>query len=86
MLIVNDINTGYGKKQVLSNISFTLKAGEITTIVGSNGSGKSTLLRAIYGLNPIWNAGTIHFNNQNISQTPTQQLLKQGMVFIPQIC
>jgi len=50
MLTVNDINTGYGKKQVLSSISLTLKAGEITTIVGSNGSEKSTLLRAIYGL------------------------------------
>lgn len=84
MLKVNDISTGYGKKQVLSNISFELEAGKITTVVGSNGSGKSTLLRAIYGLNPIWNDGTIYFNNQSISQTPTQDLLKQGMVFIPQ--
>ncbi|MDC9723304.1 MAG: ATP-binding cassette domain-containing protein [Urechidicola sp.] len=84
MLSVNNIDTGYGKKQVLFNLSFTLDTKEITTIVGSNGSGKSTLLRAIYGLNPIWNDGTIHFNDQNISQTPTQNLLKQGLVFIPQ--
>lgn len=84
MLLVNNIDTGYGKKQVLSNISFALEAKQITTIVGSNGSGKSTLLRAIYGLNPIWNDGTIHFKEQNISQTPTQYLLQQGLVFIPQ--
>lgn len=84
MLSVQNIDTGYGKKQVLFDVSFESKKPQIITIIGSNGSGKSTLLRAIYGLNSIWNDGSICFNKQNIAQISTQNLLKQGLVFIPQ--
>ena len=84
MLKVKNIDTGYGKKQILFNVSFTLETAQITTIVGSNGSGKSTLLRAIYGFNPVWNDGTVYFKDKNIKHTPTQDLLKEGLVFIPQ--
>jgi ABC-type Mn2+/Zn2+ transport system ATPase subunit len=45
-----DVDLGYGKKKVLSNLSFAIHQGEFLGIVGPNGSGKTTILRAILGI------------------------------------
>ncbi|MBK8245302.1 MAG: ATP-binding cassette domain-containing protein [Saprospiraceae bacterium] len=84
MLKVENITTGYGKKQVLFDVSFEVKQGEIVLIAGSNGSGKSTLLKAIYGMLPQWNNGQIIFDGDNITGKPTSALLKKGILYIPQ--
>jgi len=84
MLKVENISTGYGKKQVLFDVSFEVKQGEIVLLAGSNGSGKSTLLKAIYGMLPQWNNGQIIFNGENITGKPTAALLKKGLLYIPQ--
>lgn len=55
MLKVQNISTGYGKKQVLFDVSLEVAKGEIVLLAGSNGSGKSTLLKSIFGLLPLWN-------------------------------
>lgn len=84
MLKVENISTGYGKKQVLFDVSFEVKQGEIVLLAGSNGSGKSTLLKAIYGMLQQWNNGQIIFNGENITRKPTAALLKKGLLYIPQ--
>lgn len=84
MLKVENISTGYEKKQVLFDVSFEVKQGEIVLLVGSNGSGKSTLLKTIYGLLPLWNKGQIFFDGENITDKPTAALLQKGLLYIPQ--
>lgn len=93
MLKVENISTGYGKKQVLFDVSFEVKQGEIVLLAGSNGSGKSTLLKAIYGMLPLWNSspllgrgvrGEVIFDEENITGKPTAALLKKGLLYIPQ--
>ena len=54
MLKVENISTGYGKKQVLFDVSVEVSKGEIVLLAGSNGGGKSTLLKAIYGILPLF--------------------------------
>ena len=82
---VENINAGYGKKQVLFDVSFEMQKGETTLIIGSNGSGKSTLLKVIYGLLKPWNSeAKIIFNNEDITNNRPAQLIKKGMVYIPQ--
>lgn len=84
MLKVRNLSTGYGKKQVLFDVSFEVRKGEIVLLAGSNGSGKSTLIKAIYGMLPQWNIGQIHFNGENIIGKPASTLLKKGLLYIPQ--
>jgi branched-chain amino acid transport system ATP-binding protein len=85
MLEVKNISSGYGKKQVLDDVSFTVGDNEIVLLTGGNGSGKSTVLKCIYGLLKIWNKdGKIIFNGKEISGLHTSEMVKQGIVYIPQ--
>ena len=86
MLHVKNISTGYGKRQVLHDISFEVKEGEIVLLIGSNGSGKSTLLKAIYGLLPPFKSstGNVIFNGKDITNAATSDLIKKGLMYIPQ--
>lgn len=90
LLKLEHINTGYGKRQVLFDISVEVSKGEIVLLAGSNGSGKSTLLKAIYGILPLWNSplergkGCVIFDGENITGKPTSALLKKGLLYIPQ--
>jgi branched-chain amino acid transport system ATP-binding protein len=84
MLKLENISTGYGKKQVLFDVSFEVRQGEIALLVGSNGSGKSTLLKAIYALLPQWSKGQIFFNSENITGKHPEDFLNKGLLYIPQ--
>ena len=85
LLKVENIDTGYGKKQILFDVSIEIQKGETTLVVGSNGSGKSTLLKVIYGLLKPWNSESkIIFNNEDITKYKPAQLIKKGIVYIPQ--
>lgn len=54
MLVVEGVCFGYKEKIVLDTIDFSLKKGEILSVLGVSGSGKSTLLKAIYGFFDLW--------------------------------
>ena len=64
-LEVRELTTGYGENEVLKNISFDLKNGEMLGVIGPNGSGKSTLIKALTGVIPTW-AGKIKYDGKNI--------------------
>ncbi len=84
LLKLSNVTSGYGKKEVIKDISFEVNEGEIVTIIGSNGAGKSTVLKTIYGLNPVWNHGKIFFDGDDITGLQTSELLEKGIVYIGQ--
>ena len=85
MLCVDHITTGYGNKQVLTDVSFSVGEGEIVQLSGGNGSGKSTVLKTIYGLLHPWNSeGKITFKNQDITHVPSYQMPEMGIAYMPQ--
>lgn len=85
ILSIEHISTGYGKKQVLFDITFNVNQGECVLIVGSNGSGKSTLFKTIIHKLDLWDKnGKVIFNNEDISTLKTHLLIKKGLIYIPQ--
>jgi len=89
ILSVRNLSTGYGKKQVLFDVSLDVMPGEIVLITGGNGSGKSTLLKAIYGLLPPWNddAEILYrpdLNDSVVSTSTATNNLAQGLAYLPQ--
>jgi len=83
MLTVENLETGYGKKQVLFGIDLKAAKGKVTAIIGPNGSGKSTALKSIFGLIPVWN-GKVIYNNEHIANRTTRANVKDGIGFVPQ--
>ena len=89
ILSVRNLSTGYGKKQVLFDVSLDVMPGEILLITGGNGSGKSTLLKAIYGMLSPWNAeGKIVFqpdpNGPALNTQSATHNLRRGLAYLPQ--
>ena len=83
MLKVSGIDVFYGDLQVLWDVSFEIKKGEILVLVGANGAGKSTTLKTISGLlKPA--RGTIEFENINLEQLQPDQVIVHGVVHVPE--
>ncbi len=83
MLEVKNISSGYGKKQVLYDVSVKANVGDVILLTGGNGSGKSTLLKCIYNLLPCW-SGEIFFNGEKLNALKPSDLIRRGIVYIPQ--
>ncbi|WP_054113249.1 heme ABC transporter ATP-binding protein [Marinagarivorans algicola] len=71
MLELKNISVKQGEAFIVSDVSLTLKAGEILSIIGPNGAGKSTLISAILG-DASLAAGQIHFARSPIQRWPLQ--------------
>src|SRR5262245_12530246 len=69
---------------IVRGASLTARPGEVVAVLGPNGSGKSTLVKAIVGLLPV-TAGTVRLFGRDITGHPTHQLVREGLVFVPQV-
>ena len=83
MLSIKNLNAGYGKLKILSDVSLEIKEGEIIALIGPNGAGKSTILKAIFNVCDVY-GGEIFFEEKNITKTPTHELIKKGISYVPQ--
>lgn len=83
MLKVDAVSSGYGKLQILTDISLEASPGELTVVVGPNGSGKSTLLKTITGLANIYK-GTVTFDGKTLSGLPPNVIARSGLAYLPQ--
>jgi len=83
MLTIKDLHVAYGEIQVVWGVSFDVPGGEIVAMIGPNGAGKSTTLKAILGLLPVL-AGSVTFKGQDISKTPTHDIVQSGLVLVPE--
>jgi branched-chain amino acid transport system ATP-binding protein len=85
MLKVEHITTGYGKKQVLTDVSFEVAKSDMILLTGGNGSGKSTVLKNIYGLLKPWTPeGQVIFEENDITALPVSEMIQRGIVYMPQ--
>lgn len=79
---IKNISLGYKNNLIVQDLSFSIKSGELTTIIGPNGCGKSTILKGISRLMPI-KQGDIYIKGKNMKDIPSKQLSKI-MAVLPQ--
>jgi branched-chain amino acid transport system ATP-binding protein len=83
LLEIKDLESGYGKTQVLYGISLAIQEREIVGLIGHNGAGKSTILKSIFGLLKPYQGHVLYMSQDITSQSPTTNI-DQGICLIPQ--
>ncbi len=83
LLEVNSLQAGYGKSQVLFDVSLRLGAGEIISLLGRNGMGKTTTIKTVMGLLPL-RGGSIHINGVDTNKWPSYKIANTGLGLVPE--
>ncbi len=83
MLEVRRLSAGYQGLVAISDVSLSVRAGEILVVAGANGAGKSTLLNTIAGMLPP-KSGSIAFDGVRIDDWPAHRITEAGMAFVPE--
>jgi D-xylose transport system ATP-binding protein len=73
----------YGAVEALSDVDFSVRAGEVVGLVGDNGAGKSTLVKALSGAAPL-DAGTVHFEGREVTIAHPQDSEALGIATVYQ--
>jgi ABC-type branched-subunit amino acid transport system ATPase component len=83
LLVAQSLTAGYGRIDILHDVSLTVGVHEIVSIIGPNGAGKSTAFKTIVGfLTP--RAGRVLFNGEDITGTRPDLVLRRGLAYVPQ--
>ena len=83
MLSVQNLRAGYGKIEVLHDVSIAVAQGQIVTLIGANGAGKTTLLKTVSGLiRPT--GGSITFEDASLARRPAHKIVQLGMSHVPE--
>lgn len=83
LLKVDNVHTYIQQYHILQGVSFEVKQGEVTVLLGRNGAGKTTTLRSIMGLNTI-TSGSITFKGETIGAWPTHKIANAGIGYVPE--
>ncbi|MCC7152568.1 MAG: ABC transporter ATP-binding protein [Rubrivivax sp.] len=83
MLKVSGLKVAYGGIQAVKGVDFEVREGELVSLIGANGAGKTTTLKAITGTQPVA-AGDIEFFGRSIKGQGPWDLVKQGLVMVPE--
>jgi branched-chain amino acid transport system ATP-binding protein len=83
MIEVTKVNSGYGKMQVLYEVSLHVNKGEIVCLLGSNGAGKTTTIKTILGMVKA-SSGSIKLFGEDITRIKTADIIKKGVGIAPE--
>src|SRR5512133_2471320 len=83
MLEVRNLTVSYGAIEALRDVSFSVPAGQIVSIIGANGAGKTTTLSALSGLLRS-RGGQVIFDGVDITHWPAHQIVQAGLVQVPE--
>ena len=83
LLVAESLTAGYGRFDILHEVSLKVDVHEIVSIIGPNGAGKSTAFKTLVGfLTP--RAGRVVFNGEDITGLRPDILLRRGLAYVPQ--
>ena len=83
LLAAEKISIGYGRVEVIRDLSLSIRRGQIVAIIGPNGAGKTTLLSGLMGQLPV--RGRLSFFGETMTDQPSvETLVGRGMTLIPE--
>jgi branched-chain amino acid transport system ATP-binding protein len=83
MLSVSKLASGYGKKQILRDVTLAVGEREVVSLMGRNGMGKTTTLRTLMGLTRAW-SGRVEFFGKDISRSTPDAIRLTGIGYVPE--
>ncbi len=82
-LAVRGLQAGYGRAQVLFDISFDVRPGQVVTLLGRNGMGRSTTVKCLFGMLAS-SAGEIEIGGLRTRGLPPHCIARQGLALVPE--
>jgi branched-chain amino acid transport system ATP-binding protein len=82
-LAVAGLNAWYGESHILHGVDFTVRKGEVVTLLGRNGAGKTTTLKSIMGIVTKRTGSTV-FEGRELIGLPSDKVARQGIAFCPE--
>ncbi len=82
LLDVRNLNVSIGEAHILQGVSFAVRRGGITGLLGRNGVGKTTTLRGILGLVP--RTGSVRLSGDETTRLPTHEIVGRGVAYVPE--
>ena len=82
LLLIRNLDAGYGGRQVLFGVNFDVKEGEIVALLGTNGAGKSTLLKSISGVVEA-DRGAVILDGRDVTHAPPNEIASLGISQMP---
>jgi branched-chain amino acid transport system ATP-binding protein len=83
LLSVRGLQAGYGRAQVLFDVSFDVAQGEVVTLLGRNGMGRSTTIKCLFGLLG-GSAGAIFIGGREMRGQAPHRIARQGLALVPE--
>ncbi|MBC6962548.1 MAG: LPS export ABC transporter ATP-binding protein [Nitrosomonas sp.] len=82
-LRAENLKKSYQSRTVVTDVSFSVRSGEVVGLLGPNGAGKTTCFYMVVGLVPL-NGGEIFLDEHNLSRLPIHQRARLGLSYLPQ--
>jgi branched-chain amino acid transport system ATP-binding protein len=82
-LELESVRSGYGRMEILHEVSLRVEQGEIVSLIGANGAGKTTTLRAIAGIARVF-GGTIRLDGDDVTNLRPDLVVRRGLVHVAQ--
>jgi len=83
MLAIRDLETAYGRSQVLFGVSLEVAPSQVVSLLGRNGMGKTTTIKSIMGITPA-KAGAIEFDGKRLHGLPSYRIAQAGLGLVPE--
>ncbi|TMH32275.1 MAG: ATP-binding cassette domain-containing protein, partial [Betaproteobacteria bacterium] len=83
MLELRDVETAYGRSQVLFRVNLEVRAAEVVTLLGRNGMGKTTTVKSIMGI-AVPKAGEILFDGKALRGLASYRIAQAGLGLVPE--
>jgi branched-chain amino acid transport system ATP-binding protein len=83
LLSVKQLQAGYGRAQVLFDVSFDVEPGQVVTLLGRNGMGRSTTVKCLFGMLPA-SAGHIFVGGLQVRGEPPHRIARRGLALVPE--